>query len=277
VTPARAASDASRGQVDVAPAATEPGAGRPARRVPAWVARPDRRITTVGRYWPGTCPRPRRQSGPRPRRRGRAGGTGGARATAPAPCRPFESTGSRRHGQPRAAAAGDGRPANRAHVGVAVLDGRDRRRITVYLQWRSPEQAEAFLASPLRDDLECRTAAHASGGEFHLYAVPYVHNSRQGSVTDLSESSEWSCGSSSGSDAPPKRCATARQTSTSTVSCSPAVRLPPNRSSRRERGTFVVFEVPHRGVASAPCISSSWAAAGWARPWPVPSNGSAMR
>lgn len=66
---------------------------------------------------------------------------------------------------------------------LAVLDGRDRRRIALYLQWRSPDRARAFLDSPARHELE---GGPAAGSGWHAYALPLVADSLHGPSTDLS-------------------------------------------------------------------------------------------
>jgi hypothetical protein len=71
-------------------------------------------------------------------------------------------------------------------LATAVLDGRDRRRVAVYLQWSSAERARSFLDSPTGRDLERTAAALGARGRWRAYALPHVADSRRGRVTDLS-------------------------------------------------------------------------------------------
>ncbi|MGL5851207.1 MAG: hypothetical protein ACRCZD_10555 [Phycicoccus sp.] len=70
-------------------------------------------------------------------------------------------------------------------VARAVLTGRDRRRVAAYLQWRSADDAETFLASGARRDLDEAAASLGAVGTFRPYAVAYVNDSRDGEVSHL--------------------------------------------------------------------------------------------
>ncbi|MGL5818967.1 MAG: hypothetical protein ACRCYR_15475 [Phycicoccus sp.] len=67
----------------------------------------------------------------------------------------------------------------------AVLAGRDRRRVAAYLQWPGADDAEAFLASDARRDIEEAAASLGAVGVFRRYAVAYVNDSRDGAVSHL--------------------------------------------------------------------------------------------